>query len=170
MDVVPDRDFLGEFISSLEREEDAEDGEQVRNSSISSSSSSVPLPLPSQLIHKEEEAEEGKESDVWLDIEDALHRWTASILDAESRHDKVASFRDNIEASLRRQQLDGFLDHHDVAELRHVADLFMNLLHATSCYRIGCVFLKRDIITILLELHTLKQITNTMFVEACLQL
>ena len=172
MDVVPDRDFLGEFISSLEKEEDAvEDARVVQNnSSSSSSSSSVPPPLPSSssLIHEKEE--EGKESDVWVDIEYALHRWTASILDAESRHDKTASFRDNIEASLRRQQLDGFLDHHDVAELRHVADLFMNLLHATSCYRIGCVFLKHDIITLLLELHTLKQITNTMFVEACLQL
>ena len=151
MDVVQDsKDFLGEFVSDLEKEE-------RELAKVDDSSSVSPTPEVNQI-------------DVWTDIEEALHRWTCKILDAESRHDKTASFRDNIEASLRRQQLDGFLDHHDVAELRHVADLFINLLHATSCYRIGCVFLKRDIITLLLELYSLKQITNTMLVEACLQL
>ena len=157
MDVVPDGDFLSEFIDSLGKEE-----EEVEDERAQSSSSSIP---PAPITH-----EEIKESDVWVDIEEALHIWTTRILDTETRLEKTISYRENIEASLRRQQLDGFLDHHDVAELRHVADLWAHLLNASSCYTIGCVFLKRDIITLLLELYTLKQINNNMFIEACLQL
>ena len=89
----------------------------------------------------------------------------------ESRYNnKVANFRQTIEESLRRQQLDGFLNHHDVSELRYITDLWANLLQSTSCYTVGCVFVKRDIITYLLELHTLGQINTNLFIETCLQL
>ena len=90
----------------------------------------------------------------------------------ESRYNnKAATFRQTIEESLRRQQLDGFLNHNDVSELRYIADLWMNLLQATSCYTIGCTFVKRDIITYLLEeLHSLGQINKSLFIETCLKL
>ena len=109
-------------------------------------------------------------SDVWYDIAEALNNWSEQILDVESRcTNKVASFRKTIEESLRRQQLDGFLNPHDVSELRYITDLWTNILHATSCYTVGCIFVKRDIITYLLELHTLGQI-NKSLIETCLQL
>ena len=113
---------------------------------------------------------EGNQIDVWADIEEALHRWTGKILDAESRLEKTASFRETIEASLRRQQLDGFLNHQDIAELRHVTNLWINLLNSTSAYTIGCEFVKRDIITYLLELYKLRQINEYLFIETCLRL
>ena len=54
-------------------------------------------------------------ADVWQDIVTALNNWTQRILDVESRCDnKAASFRQTIEESLRRQQLDGFLNHQDI--------------------------------------------------------
>ena len=89
----------------------------------------------------------------------------------QSRYNnKVASFRQTIEDSLKRQQLDGFLNYQDVSELRNITDLWANLLQATSCYTVGCVSVKRDIITYLLELHTLGQINKSLFIETCLQL
>ena len=109
--------------------------------------------------------------DVWEDIATALNNWTQRILDVESRcNNKAATFRQSIEESLRRQQLDGFLNHHDISELRYIADLWTNLLQATSCYTIGCTFVKRDIITYLLELYSLGQINKSLFIETCLKL
>ena len=165
MDVAPDRDFLGEFIDSLGKEEEAEVDERVQSSSSRRSSSSSVPPPPSSSIH-----EERKESDVWVDIAEALHQWTGRILDAETRHARTASFREKITDSLQRQQLDGFLNHHDIAELMYIADLWTNLLNSISSYAIGCEFTKRDVLTCLLELYKLRQITDCLFIEACLKL
>ena len=104
------------------------------------------------------------------DIEEAWNRWLNSILDFESRYKKTASLRANIESSLSRSQQDGFLCHQDVSELKYIADLWLNLLDSFSTYKVGCEFVKRDIVTYLLELHKLRQINDCLFIESCLQL
>ena len=104
------------------------------------------------------------------DIEEAWNRWLNSILDFESRCKKTASVRANIESSLSRSQQDGFLCHQDVSELKYIADLWLNLLDSFSTYKAGCEFVKRDIVTYLLELHKLRQINDCLFIESCLQL
>ena len=110
-------------------------------------------------------------TDVWTDIADALNHWTQKVLDVEVRHSKTANLRENIEDSLRRQQQpDGFLNDQDIDELRYIADLWTNLLNSISSYTIGCEFVKRDIITFLLELYKLRQITDCLFIETCLKL
>ena len=111
-----------------------------------------------------------EESNVWIDIEEALNDWTDRILKVENEWKKTTSFRENIEASLKRQQLDGFLNDQDIAELRYTADIWVNLLKCMSSYKIGCEFVKRDIITYLLELYELCQINDRLFIEACLKL
>ena len=92
------------------------------------------------------------------------------ILDTESRRATSEDFRQRIVESIRRQQLDGFLTARDLTELRYIADLWVNLLNATSCYTLGCVFVKRDIITYLLELNSLRQIASSLIIETCLKL
>ena len=110
-------------------------------------------------------------SDIWNDIATALNNWTQRILDVESIYNnKVTNFRQTIEQSLQRQQLDGFLNHQDVSELRYITDLWINLLQSISCYTIGCASVKKDIITYLLELHVLGQINSELFIETCLKL
>ena len=106
---------------------------------------------------------EEKEEDVWQDI--------GNLLDTESRHCATSeNFRETIGESLRRQQLDGFLTDHDLTELRYITDLWTNLLNATSCYTVGCVFVKRDIMTHLLVLYSLRQITSSLFIETYMKL
>ena len=78
------------------------------------------------------------------------------------------NLRGTIEESLRRQQLNGFLTAHN--ELRYIADLWANLLNVATCYSVGRVFFKRDIITYLLVLFSLRQITSSLFTETCLKL
>lgn len=108
--------------------------------------------------------------DVWVTIAKALDNWTQRIVDTETRQSKCATFRQRIEESLHRMRGDGLLSHHDITELQYVADLWMQLTTAASCYTIGCTFAKRDVITLLLELYSLKQVTTDLFIEACLQL
>ena len=155
--VVEDGDFLADFINSCNRGEDSDEREEEGVSS----SSVTPLG---------NEGEENKEPDVWMDIEEALNSWTRRIFDLETRYSKTVSFRQDIEESLRRQQQDGFLNHQDIVELSYIADLWTKLLNSVSSYTIGCEFVKRDIITFLLELYKLRQITDRLFIEACLQL
>ena len=111
-----------------------------------------------------------EETNVCQDIADALDNWSGRILDGEILHEKSENFRCAIEASLYRQQLDGFLSTHDITELRYIADLWIRLLHSISCYTIGCQFVKRDIITLMLELCTLKQLDSKLFIDCCLKI
>ena len=111
-----------------------------------------------------------KETDIWLDISNALESWTKRVLDAETQQSKSKQYQQVVEEALRRQQLDGLLSHHDYTELIYIASLWNNLLNTTSCFTLGCVGVKKDIISILLELYTLKQVTKHTFIEACLKL
>ena len=152
MDVVPDcgKDFLSEFVSSLD---------------------TINEKPSEQIVDKDsDDAVEVNLSYLWCDIEDAFHRWMCKILDAESRLEKTASFRENIEASLRRQQQDGFLNHQDIAELRHIADIWSDLMNYVSSYTVGCKFVKHGIIEGLLDLYTLRQISKRLLVEVCIKL
>ena len=109
--------------------------------------------------------------DIWSSISRALDDWTQRIVDTEVRHrNKRATFRQRVGAALQRMQGDGLLNRYDIDELQYVADLWSHLLSASSCYSVGGVFAKRDIITYLLELYSLHQISRELVVEACLQL
>ena len=121
MDVVPDTNLF-DFIESLGKAEEEEE-------TAPAAAAAAP----------ELKADDG---DVWQDIASALDNWTQRILDVESRHSKSADFRQRIEESLIRQQKDGFLSYYDLDELRYVADLWKNLLDATSCYAVGCAVKK----------------------------
>ena len=152
MDVVPDcgKDFLSEFVSSLDTSNE-KPSEQITDKAS-------------------DDAVEVNLSYLWSEIEGAFHGWMCKILDAESRLEKTASFRQNIEASLRRQQQDGFLNHQDIAELRHVADIWTDLMNCVSSYTVGCKFVKHGIIEGLLDLYTFRQISKSLFVEVCVKL
>ena len=155
MDVTSDKDLF-DFIENLGKEE--QDLTTTAAAVIDADDATV-------------SNQEYQQVDVWNDIADALNNWSKRILLVESRYNnKVASFRKTIEESLKRQQLDGFLNHQDVSEIRYITNVWTNLLEATSCYTVGFVFVKRDIITYLLELHTLSQINKNLFIETCLQL
>ena len=150
MDVVPDKN-LEEFLESLEEK---------------------PTELPSleEYLENREKPTETPAEDAWLNIQDALNDWTKRIVDTEARLKKSQCYQQTIEDSLNRQLRDGLLSHHDFSELECIGKLYTNLLNTAACYSVGCGFGKKDLISILLELYTLKQITSTLFIEAVLKL
>ena len=162
---------LFDFIESLEREENKYSATTTTTATATTASNNTNIVDTISDSSSITSNQDFQPADVWQDIATALSNWTQRILDVESRCDnKAASFRQTIEESLRRQQLDGFLNHQDISELRYITDLWANLLQAISCYTIGCASVKRDIITYLLELHTLRQINGNLFIETCLKL
>ena len=91
-------------------------------------------------------------------------------MDAETEYRKTADLRQNISDSLQRQLLDGFINEIDIRELEYVADLWVNLHAAFINKCSGAEFIDRDILTYLLELFNLKQISKNFFIQIALQL
>ena len=108
-----------------------------------------------------------KETTVWEDIFNALSSWKQSLVDAESLFGTLIDFQRGIENIIHRQELDGLLSVLDSRELRNVAGLWTKLLHNIASYNIGCVFVKAEIITLMLELYKLHQLDEKTFVSWC---
>ena len=160
MDVVPDKD-LYDFIDSID------DGGTVKEEASDMNNNNNNNPPPSS---SSDASDDEEDDDIWEGIASALDNWTRRILDAEARHSKSVNFYQRIEESLARQQQDGFLADSELAELRYIAGLWQHLLDATACYTVGCDFLKRDIIGLLLDLHSVRQISSSVFIDTCLKL
>ena len=96
MDVAPDGD-LYDFIKSLDIKERKEGSLQDTQTRV------------------EKEKEEEEETKVWQDIADALDNWSGRILDGQILHEISENVRCDIETSLYRQQLNGFLSTHDIS-------------------------------------------------------
>ena len=111
-----------------------------------------------------------RQADIWQNIADVAYDWSRRIVDEESLHARSTDFRSGIENSLYRLQLDGFLSTHDVGELRYITDLWVELLNSLSSYLMGCIFLKGNIISLLLKLYSTKQISEELFIKTCLNL
>jgi hypothetical protein len=157
MDVVPDED-LHDFIDSIDNS-----GAVKEELAIDTDN---PHPQPSS----SSDAAYDYDGNIWDDITASLDNWIERILDAEARHSKTVNFYQRVEESLTRQQQDGLLSVNELAELRYIANLWWHLLHTSSYYTAGCNFLKKDIIELLLDLYSVRQITRGVFLDSCLKL
>ena len=107
---------LFDFIESLERDE-----KYLATTTAAPNNFNIDVPISDSSSSSITNNQDSQTVDVWQDIAEALNNWTQRILDVESRcNNKAASFRQIVEESLRRQQLNGFLDHNDLCELRHI--------------------------------------------------
>ena len=104
------------------------------------------------------------------DIREALESWSLRIFDVETQIQGVTDLRESIVNSLKRQVLDGLISESDSFELEYVADLWIKLYKSFLCKCIGADFSDRDVLTYLLELFTLKQISKEFFIQVSLQL
>ena len=104
------------------------------------------------------------------DIVSAFDSWTSRIIDVESKLQKTQDIRQSVLQSLKRQVLDGLVSEQDSIELEYVVDLWLNLYRTYLCKCVGADFSDRDVLTYLIELYTLKQISKEFFIQVALQL
>ena len=107
---------------------------------------------------------------VLKDIVIALDSWTEQIIDVESRIKKTQDKRKSVLDSLNRQVLDGLISEQDSIELEYICDLWINLYKSFLCKSSGADFADRDVLTYLLELYTLKQISKNFVINIALEL
>ena len=156
MDVAPFTE-LQDFIDSLDVEDKKVETKSIRMEDKDG-------------IYVKDVEVERRQNDLWQNIADAAYNWSQRIVDAESLHVRSTDLRSDIENSIYRLQLDGFLSTYDVGELRYTTDLWVELLNSLSSYLMGCIFLKKNIISLLLKLYSAKQISEEIFIETCIKL
>ena len=103
-------------------------------------------------------------------IIDGLNSWMEKILDVEERLKKTKDIRQSILDSLNRQVLDGLISDQDSIELIYICNLWLNLYNSCLYKSVDADFTDRDVLTYLLELYTLKQITKEFYINTFLQL
>ena len=103
-------------------------------------------------------------------IVDGLNSWTEQILDLEERLEKITDVRKSVLDSLKRQVLDGFISELNAIELERICDLWIRLYNSFLCKIAGVEVLDRDVLTDLLELFTLKQISKKFYLDTVLVL
>ena len=103
-------------------------------------------------------------------ISRALENWSHNILDVETKVKRVKDFRETIVADLHRKIEDGVISEQDSLEFEYITDLWANLYKSFLCRSAGPDFADRDVVTYLIELYGLKQISKELFVQIVLDL
>ena len=109
-------------------------------------------------------------STILEDISQALENWSHHILDVETKVKRVTDFQETIVADLHQKIQDGVISEQDSLEFEYITDLWTNLYKSFLCRSAGADFADRDVITYLIELYGLKQISKELFVQIVLDL
>ena len=123
-----------------------------------------------ETVSQEKPVMVSEENTVWEDIANGLQIWNQTIKDAEILRNKTENFRLTVESEVYKQQLDGLLSLSEITEIGYVTGVWVKLLHTISSYNIGCKSLKKDIIYLLVELHSLKQLSRDTLIDCCVKL
>ena len=93
-------------------------------------------------------------------------KWTNR---SDSHLHHAASVNQSMKDLLQRQRLDGLISEQDARELEYVGDLWTKFIVSLHCKLSGCEFSDRDVLTYLVELYSLKQISKEQLIETALQ-
>ena len=108
--------------------------------------------------------------EVLSSIVEALESWSDRVCNLETLCKQALDFHQRVNDSLQRQLLDGLISCQDVKELEYTADLWQKLHMSFNCKVLGCQYSSEDILTFLLELYSLKQISKGFFLRVALKL
>ena len=108
----------------------------------------------------------GEDPDILLMISEALENWSQRVCNLETICKQTTDFHEKVINSLQRQVIDS---QQDVKELEYAADLWQMLYVTYNCKVLGCEFSTRDLLTYLLELYSLNQISKQFFIEVTLK-
>ena len=103
-------------------------------------------------------------------ISEALESWCDRICNLDTICKKTLDLHEKVKDSLERQMIDGLISRQDLKELEYTSDLWNKLYISFNCKILGCEFSSRDIITYLLELYSLNQISNSFFIDVAMKL
>ena len=103
-----------------------------------------------------------------IDLNTIFNSWMGNVLDNEAG--RTSDLKKKINESLSRQLQDGLLSHYEYVDLEYIGGIWLKLLMLINSYNLGCLSIKKDITSSLLELFELKQIPRSLLIETILQL
>ena len=109
-----------------------------------------------------------EDQDILQTISEALENWSQHVCNLETISKRTSDFHEKAVNCLQDQMIKGLISHQDVKELEYVADLWQKLYITYNCKILGCEFSTCDVLTYLLELYSLKQISKQFFIEVVL--
>ena len=112
-------------------------------------------------------------STILEDISQALELWSQQLHNVETKIRRVADFQETLVADLRRKVDASIISEQDSIEFEYIACgwiLWLNLYKSFICCSTGAGFADRDVITYLIELYEVKQISKELFVRIVLEL
>ena len=109
-------------------------------------------------------------SSILEDISQALEVWSQQLHNVETKIKHVTDFRETLVGDLRRRVDANIISEQDSIEFEYIADLWLNFYKSFLCHSAGADFTDRDVITYLIELYEVKQISKELFVRITLEL
>ena len=109
-------------------------------------------------------------SNILEDISQALEVWSQQLHNVETKIKHVTDFRETLVGDLRRRVDANIISEQDSIEFEYIADLWLNFYKSFLCHSAGADFTDRDVITYLIELYEVKQISKELFVRITLEL
>ena len=108
----------------------------------------------------------------WTDISDAFDNWLTCLIGTDHR---ICIPGKSLKGDQIKQTIDdmleyGLIDVCDANELLHVGNLWLHLMNAHTLYNVGCISYKRDVISLLMDLYTVKQIGKELCIDICVKL
>ena len=101
-----------------------------------------------------------------IDLNTTFNEWMSKVLDNEAG--RTSDLKKKINESLSGQLRDGLLSYYEYADLEYIGGVWLKLLLLINSYNLGCVSIKKDIASLLVELFELKQIQRSLFIETLL--
>ena len=110
------------------------------------------------------------DSEILEDIAEALELWGQRILELETNFGKTKELSEKISNAVNRQVLDGFISEQNSCKLQYIINLWTKLHNSVSAHCMGTQiitedFTIQDIISSLLELFELQQISKDFFIS-----
>ena len=104
------------------------------------------------------------------DLLSTFGSWIVKLADNEASRKKTLDCTDKIKESLSRQLQDGLLNYYEYIDLEYIGRVWTRLLTTLHTYKLGSSCNKKDIVSLLLELFELKQISKELLIKSLLEL
>ena len=104
------------------------------------------------------------------DLSVTFDLWMTKVKNEEVARTKIEDDSVKMKESLSRQLQGGIITYNEYIDLDYINRLWIKLLNTMKWYQLGTVCNKRDVISLLLELLELKQISKQIFIDTVTEL
>ena len=100
-------------------------------------------------------------------VSSTFDSWVVKLL--ENGKKKTTDLNEKVKMALGQQLQEGLLNYQEYIDLEYVGRVWTELLNKLNMYKLGSTCCKKDILSLLLELYDLRQISKELLIEIVLQ-